>query len=272
MLFKTGLTLFCVTKYTPPGDGVVEASAHLTNTRANKVGKREPPKILISEALERIAAKYPGFSADGFWKKVEDMMLYKLLAILGAMQQNYQAVYGGRPTLCTRGYFFYGTDVMLDDRLTPMLLECNNSPGIQYTNAVAKQVIHDVVSASMDILSGGDPPPSCSVIDTRDNASCAKVLKLVTMPFLHNLFTRVREEVVTPKKKLLIFAAERGRLKKWLCTTMPNRARICENLLAGKFGRYWKTYLDFTDFIQFLYMAGVLHGKRFGLNLKTHEE
>lgn len=164
-LFKEGLGRFCTTKYNAAA-GLDDHFAHLTNSSINKFSKEyecntgttaeemgKGSKRTYTSVLRTLAAM--GEDVQKAQARLEALIIKTLIVISGDSHKKAKTVNFDR----SRGFEFYGFDVMFTDKLEPTLIEVNFMPDICGFMPMDK-IIKGVLIADVLSLAGVQPPPS----------------------------------------------------------------------------------------------------------------
>jgi len=164
-LFKEGLGRFCTTKYNA-AEGLNDHFAHLTNSSINKFSKKyecntgitaeemgKGSKRTYTSVMRSLAAM--GEDVEKVQADVEALIIKTLIVLCEESRKKAKTVNFDR----SKGFEFFGFDVMLTDKLEPTLVEVNFMPDICGFMPMDK-IIKGVLVADVLSLAGVQPPPS----------------------------------------------------------------------------------------------------------------
>ena len=128
LLHTEGLVLFATNNYTHSPDTYNDLSIHLTNAAvADREMKQHASNSMLLSDLWRLMEEHYGYNTTAVWLSIKHVMAKLVLS---------QSCKEGLEIRTSRTCFdLIGVDVLLNAKLKPFLLECNNGPEL-YTDKV----------------------------------------------------------------------------------------------------------------------------------------
>ena len=179
-IYHEGIARFCTEKYQPPNRTNLENRfSHLTNTAVNVTNKTAHNDFtqLASEVLQRISKA--DFRGRTLWDRIKVAARFSLVAqyspiVLSIRNHTVDVrttrkrkkleeppVYGPALDSLHRYFHIVGIDVMLNDRLEPVVLEMNDRPSMCVTFDLENALKTQMVSDALKIITtdGSQCPP-----------------------------------------------------------------------------------------------------------------
>lgn len=151
-IYKEGLVRFATSRYKEPtGINVTNVFMHLTNYAVNKHSRTYNQD---SEAGSKRKLTWlnnflrsMGHDVEKLWKSIDDVIIKTILSAYPVLKHSYSACFPNHdviPACCE----LLGTDIILDRRLNPFILEVNHSPSFHTDTdldvEVKEALIHDM--------------------------------------------------------------------------------------------------------------------------------
>lgn len=153
-VYKEGLVRFATSRYKEPtGVNITNVFMHLTNYAVNKHSRTYN---LDTEAGSKRKLSWfnsylrsMGHDVEKLWKSIDDVIIKTILAAYPVLKHSYSACFPNHdiiPACCE----LLGTDIILDRRLNPIILEVNHSPSFHTDTdldcEVKESLLHDMFS------------------------------------------------------------------------------------------------------------------------------
>lgn len=131
-IYKEGLVRFATSRYKEPtGVNITNVFMHLTNYAVNKHSRtyNQDTEAGSKRKLSWFNSfmRSMGHDVDKLWKNIDDVIIKTVLAAYPVLKHSYSACFPNHdviPACCE----LLGTDIILDRRLNPIILEVNHSP------------------------------------------------------------------------------------------------------------------------------------------------
>jgi len=144
-MYRDGLVRFASSKYEKDAKGGGKATSFLTNTSVNKKA---------GVAVEDLTWPFPqvyqylkshGIEPEMLWERIERAVVQVLLAAEPAFVKQFKKLQND--FTCVNCYQLLGVDVIVDDDLTPRIIEVNGEPSMQQSGEAHSQ--YDFTKRSM---------------------------------------------------------------------------------------------------------------------------
>jgi len=148
-MYRDGLVRFASSAYDKNAKGGGKATAFLTNTSVNKKN---------GVAVDDLTWPFPkvyrwlvqnGFDPDLLWERIEAAVTQMLLSAEPSFSDLFQKLQRGYS--CANCYQLLGVDVIVDDTVTPRVIEVNGEPSMQLTGEVDSHYDYTKRSMTRDL-------------------------------------------------------------------------------------------------------------------------
>jgi len=160
LLFKDGLVRFATEHYEKVNESnKLQSFIHFTNFAINK---ENPSYIPGEDDVKSTSHKRSildffselegiGINVKRIWAEIEDLVVKTMISIQPILKQNYVLSQSNDPynQMC---FEILGFDVILDNRLKPILLEVNHSPSFQTDSSIDLKIKNRLIEDTIRLL------------------------------------------------------------------------------------------------------------------------
>ena len=156
-IHKRGLVRLCSVEYVQPkGSNLEKVEMHLTNFAVNRNSNVE-----VKQGLEWFWNWYENEqqlgSREELWQKIHDIVAKTLLPISSLLRHRYRACFASKET-GTGCFELLGIDVMITEKLEPVLIELNHLPSFETSaeldDSVKTEVVLEAGTDAVEHLNG----------------------------------------------------------------------------------------------------------------------
>mmetsp|Transcript_4711 Transcript_4711/g.8348 ORF Transcript_4711/g.8348 Transcript_4711/m.8348 type:complete len:624 (+) Transcript_4711:268-2139(+) len=144
-MFRDGLVRFASSKYEKDAKGGGKATSFLTNTSVNKKNGIAVDELTWPFPKVYRWLKANDFDPDMLWSRIESAVTRMLLSAEPSFSHIFETLQPG--FTCANCYQLLGVDVIVDDTVTPRVIEVNGEPSMQLTGEVGSH--YDYTKRSM---------------------------------------------------------------------------------------------------------------------------
>lgn len=150
-MYRDGLVRFASSKYEPDAKGGGKKTSYLTNTSVNKKTGIDVEDLTWPFPQLYAHLKKLRVDPEILWQRIERAVVQVLLSAEPAFVRNFKKLQNDYT--CVNCFQLLGVDIIVDDNLTPRVIEVNGEPSMQLSgekgshyDATKKAMAHDLVS------------------------------------------------------------------------------------------------------------------------------
>jgi hypothetical protein len=149
-MFRDGLVRFASSKYEADAKDGGKKTAFLTNTSINKKTGAAVDDLTwpFPQVYEHL--KQRNIDPDNLWERIERSVVQVLLAAEPAFVRQFQKLQNDYT--CANCYQLLGVDVIVDDDLTPRIIEVNGEPSMELSGEKGSHYDHTKKSMAHDLV------------------------------------------------------------------------------------------------------------------------
>lgn len=144
-MYRDGLVRFASSKYEKDAKAGGKATSFLTNTSVNKKAGVAVEDLTWPFPQVYTYLKNTGIDPDELWERIERAVVQTLLSAEPAFVKQFKKLQND--FTCVNCYQLLGVDVIVDDDLTPRIIEVNGEPSMQQSGEAHSQ--YDFTKRSM---------------------------------------------------------------------------------------------------------------------------